>query len=346
MHRITEMPLVSVIVTIYQVEDLLRQCIVSVMNQTYKNLEIILVNDGSTDGCSEICDEYAKNDKRIKVIHKKNSGQSDSQNLALGLTSGKYVTFVDGDDYILPQMVQSLYKNLIKYDCNISVCGHIRLYGDNNSYAQLTKKASRAKVIDAELALQDMLYQKNINNNAWGKLYKRDLFDGILFPSGCINQDLGTTYKIFSKSKKIVTDCRKYYFYRQREGSVINSKFRPKRMAGLKFAKDIQNYIKMRHPRIILSAENRLFMEALFIFVQIPLFDDSFNDERKELISIISKYRNHIIKDGKSKLTYRFYAITSYAGYNNMARFYNFKTNILNYVRTKSAGLFHGAYKV
>lgn len=313
-----ERDLITVVIPIYNVEKYLKKCIDSILSQTYKNLEIILVDDGSTDNCSEICDKYEDEENRIKVIHKKNGGLSDARNAGINIANGKYITFVDSDDYIESDMIEVLYNNMIKNNAQISTC----LYRKFFEGEELVEKPSSyyLKVYSNEQSLEKMMYQKDCTTSAWGKLYLTELFKEIRYPYGKICEDLPTTYLLFSKANKIViSNCQKYY-YLQRKNSIIHSKINPKRIEALNFAEEETNFIKREYPSILKSAINREFMEAVFILCQLEYNDITNKEYYLKVKNIIKKNRKIVVFDKKSKIIYRIYAILSYFGCKNLAR--------------------------
>ena len=200
--------LVSVIIPIYNVEKYLDRCVQSVVKQTYKNLEIILVDDGSPDNCPELCDEWKKADSRIKVIHKKNGGLSDARNAGRDIATGEYIAFVDSDDYVHPQYIEILYCLAIREDADVVACG-FETFTDNykteqNIYHHLT---------DVEVKVSAKDEMDLIGIVAWNKLYRRNLFDFIRFPKGRINEDMGIFWKIIYYAKKMIATVEPLYFY-------------------------------------------------------------------------------------------------------------------------------------
>ena len=300
--------LITIIIPIYKVEKYLKRCINSIINQTYKNLEIILVDDGSPDNCGKICDEYEKKDKRIKVIHKENGGLSDARNIGINKARGNLISFVDSDDYIENDCIEILYRNMKNNDCDISICSYQSFYDE----IKLKHEKEKIIILNNEEALENLLYQKNTTTSAWAKLYKADLFKNIRYPKGKICEDLDTTYKLFEKSKKIVISSLEKYYYFQREDSIINSKFSKKRMDAIDYTKDILKLIRNKYPNILQSAYNRLFMEAIFIIIQIP--KNEHKKEQHQLKQIIKELRLPVLKDKKSKKAYRVIALSSFLG--------------------------------
>ncbi|MBQ3691504.1 MAG: glycosyltransferase [Bacteroidales bacterium] len=211
----SENPLVSVIVPIYKVENYLRECVDSIISQSYNNLEIILVDDGSPDNCPKICDEYAQKDSRIKVIHKPNGGLSDARNAGIEIAKGEYLSFVDSDDVIHPQMIEVLMKPLIEDKClKMSACQFLEF--DDSKEFEKNQELKPLETIDYQ-----EYFTKKIWATAWGKVYERRLFENIKYPVGRYHEDEFTTYKVCYEAKIVVYTKSQMYFYRQREGSIM-----------------------------------------------------------------------------------------------------------------------------
>lgn len=219
--------LVTVIVPVYKVEKYLYKCVDSILAQTYTNLEIILVNDGSPDNCGDICDEYVLKDSRIKVIHKENGGLSSARNAAIDVMSGDFVTFIDSDDYVDSHYVEKLYNALKDNNADISICAEEYILetinSDLKSIGRPFEFFSGLKVMTCEQAIIYCLQQELFEAAAWAKLYKSSLFDEVRYPEGYAYEDQGTTYKTFLKSNIIVFISDRLYFYLQRGGSILHS---------------------------------------------------------------------------------------------------------------------------
>lgn len=205
-------PLISVIVPCYNVEEYLPKCIESILNQTYRNLEILLVDDGSPDNCGRICDEYAAKDSRIRIIHKKNGGLSDARNAALDVMTGEYVTFIDSDDYVSDDYVEYLYKIIKESGVKLSVSSY-QTFVDDSSAEICTNNPLFVKIVHTNDALTGMFYQQIFDTSAWAKMYHRSLFsDGIRYPKGWLYEDLPTTYRLMMKCDYIAFgNYRSYY---------------------------------------------------------------------------------------------------------------------------------------
>lgn len=218
--------LISVIVPIYNVEQYVRKCVESICAQTYGFLEIILVDDGSTDSSGRICDELAKTDKRIKVIHKKNGGLSDARNAGIHTAVGEYLAFVDGDDLIHPQSYEILMKNALKYNAMISEGGYIS--NARISFEQFKKHYSSydCKKIEKQDALIDVYTDKRyFHIMAWTKIYKKSLFENIEFPKGKVHEDMKIMYKLFEACTCLVSTTVPLYFVNERPGSITRCKY-------------------------------------------------------------------------------------------------------------------------
>lgn len=214
-------PLVSIIVPVYKVEPYLRRCLDSIVNQTYTNLEIILVEDGSPDDCPQICDEYAARDKRIVVIHKENGGLSDARNAGLDICKGGYISFVDSDDWVDETYIETLLDLSIKENADIAIGENIRTEGCSKP----TKKNITINACHSKEALKHLFSQNHIAFTvSWGKLYKKNLFSTLRFPKGKYHEDEFTTYILFYKSKKIVYTSEILYYYYQRADSIVSTR--------------------------------------------------------------------------------------------------------------------------
>lgn len=214
--------LISIIVPVYKVENYIDKCIESIINQTYQKLEIILVDDGSPDKSGEKCEEYKKIDNRIFVVHKENGGLSDARNFGMKYATGKYIGFVDSDDYIDNKMFEKLYYNMKKYNANISMCSYVDEYESGRT--EISKHFEKEiTVLNKMNALRNLILEQNISNHVWNKLYERELFNGISFPAGKKMEDIATTYRLFEKANVIVVDNYIGYHYIQRGDSIMGN---------------------------------------------------------------------------------------------------------------------------
>lgn len=214
--------LVTVIVPVYKVENYLNRCIRSIVNQSYNNLEILLVDDGSPDRCPQICDEWSKKDRRIKVIHKRNGGLSDGRNVGLKEAKGSYVCFVDSDDYVSETFVETLYGLICNYHAEMSAINLKEVFAIEPEVSEDVEYDQTEIIFEDADALKQLFSNYTFANYAWNKMYKRELFADIQFPIGRKMEDLGTTYKLLLKTKKIAYSTKILYFYYQREDSILH----------------------------------------------------------------------------------------------------------------------------
>ena len=215
-------PLISVIVPIYKVERYLAKCIDSILAQTYSNLEIILVDDGSPDMCGEICDDYALKDERINVIHKENGGLSSARNAGIDIAQGEYIGFVDSDDYIEPYMYEKLYCAIEQNNCRLAVCNINYVFENGKVVPKCDKE--KDKLMDFEEAIIEMNTYRIFDMGAWSKLYHKDLFKTIRFPVGKLSEDFFIMPQIFDKAQRISYVSTPCYNYFQRQNSITKNK--------------------------------------------------------------------------------------------------------------------------
>ena len=220
-------PLISVILPIYNIKDYVDKCMKSIFAQTYKRLEIIMVDDGSTDGSEKLCDEYLAKDDRVRVFHKKNGGLSDARNYGIERACGEYITCIDPDDFVDKDYVEYLYRILKKYDCKMSVCQH-RVVFDSGSIDE--KGASGDEALSNKHCIERMLYHDVIDTSAWAKLYHKSLFETVKYPVGKLFEDIATTYKLMLQCDKIAVGYQSKYNYIIRSNSIVNGKFNPKKL--------------------------------------------------------------------------------------------------------------------
>lgn len=229
---------ISVIVPVYNIDSYLQRMLDSLIRQSYTNLEIILIDDGSLDNSGKICDEYAAMDSRIRVVHKDNEGVSVARNLGLELSSGDYIGFVDSDDVIDENMYKKLYDNMVINDCDISVCDYIT-FSDKVNF----EYRDNIKIYSREQALRDIINDGAITNFLWNKLFKKSLFNKVRFPMGKIYEDLYVMPKLIMSSKKVCYDNSKLYGYFKRNNSYVNTYNDQKNNNYLSFCDECYEYL-------------------------------------------------------------------------------------------------------
>jgi len=206
-----KLPLISVIIPVYKAENCLGRCIESVLAQTYKNLEIFLVDDGSPDRSGGICEEYARKDNRIRVLHKSNGGQSTARNLALKLVTGAYIGFVDSDDYLAPDMYETLYSALLLNEAEIAICGFIKEFEDGHQ--EVDNAFDKNEVLKGAELLDIFMVDDKIGSQPCNKLFSARLFTSVEFPEGRVYEDLAIMHKVFHRATSVVCLSENKYYY-------------------------------------------------------------------------------------------------------------------------------------
>lgn len=260
--------LISIIVPVFNVRDYLDRCIKSIVCQSYTNIEIILIDDGSADGSQSICDEWGKRDGRIRVFHKKNGGSSSARNFGLKMAKGEFIGFVDSDDYIADDMYDSLMECMDE-DADIVCCGTAQIFPDAmNKQTQVYGKSNKMVSFSNEEAMKELLLVRGLRFAVWDKLYRRELLQGIRFPEGKTCEDYPVTYEILKRSRKTVSSGKVKYFYCYREDSISRQQFKVRRMSYVMFTRDIYKDVIKAYPN------ERKCAEALFIESVISTLDD------------------------------------------------------------------------
>ena len=280
--------LISVIVPIYNVEKYLDRCVESIINQTYKNLEIILVDDGSPDNCPKMCDDYAKKDSRIKVVHKENGGLSDARNAGMKVATGEYVSFIDSDDYISLDFYETLLETMVDNDSDIVECGVVKFYEDNNfdEYND-DLKVTNYETVDA---LDGLISENPFKQHVWNKLYKSSVALDIPYAVGKLNEDEFWTYQVFGKAKKVTRINQTMYYYFQRNGSIMGNSYNIRRLDALEGKVNRQAYIEKNFPILTTKAKVDLYGSCMFAYQCVLKFMSG--NDKKKASKIIRDYKN------------------------------------------------------
>lgn len=254
------MNLISVIIPVYKTECFLNQCILSVVEQTYADLEIILVDDGSPDKCGSLCDEWAEKDSRIKVIHVKNGGAGKARNIGIAASKGDYIAFVDSDDFVSPLIYE---KMLQAFDSKVDVveCS----YGIVESDEMIFKVVGNRRGFTTEEAMREHIQDHFFKQVIWNKMYRRNVVEGIPFPEGKLIDDEFWTYKVVGNAKKLIhiDDC--LYAYRQQEKSVMHASFSKARLQALEAKVSRLEYISEKFPALYFEAHQNLWLSCLYL---------------------------------------------------------------------------------
>lgn len=283
-------PLISVIVPVYNVEKYLAQCIESIIYQTYKNIEIILINDGSTDGSKEICYKYAQRDTRIKIINKENGGLSDARNAGIKTMMGKYLMFVDSDDWLEINCIELLYDLLKKYDADL-VIGGVKKVEDESGRIIWTTQSKQIvnTVFDSKQDAMKDMFQNGCAS--WARLYNREIHENILFPVGEINEDEAIVLKILDQCQKIIKTNEVIYNYRYRKESITSTTWHIKKIAWYEHCKQNLRFIEEKYPELTKCAEVRYISSLIWVLnnmcQNVKEYDEYIKKYRKKLKAIM-----------------------------------------------------------
>ena len=302
-------PLISIIVPVYYVGTYLAKCVDSILAQTYTNLEIFLVNDGSSDCCGKLCDEYAKEDKRIKVIHKKNGGLSDARNVAIDVTTGEFITFIDSDDYVTDDYIMTLYSLIEKYECKVSIA----LYNTfvEGSKPKVVNRVYREDCQTNIKAIEEMFYQEKYDTASWAKLYHSSLFaTGIRYPKGIVYEDLATTYLLIFQSDKVAFCNRRIYNYLLRRDSIEGSSFSSKKMdSALKVCELMESHLDILG-KVMQAYQCRMMSFFFHLLLKMP---DGY-EQRNMLYKRIKAIRWSVLCNSRARKKARVASLLSYFG--------------------------------
>lgn len=255
-------PLISVIVPVYNVEQYLDHCVESIINQTYKNLEIILVDDGSPDNCPAMCDAWAKKDSRIRVIHKANGGSGQARNVALDIVRGDFVAFVDSDDYIAPQIYEYL-MGMFDSTIDIVECGYLMTDNDDVEFDNTAGEYDGVVYTTSE-AMQNHICDRIFRQIIWNKLYRKAVIGCVRFPNGKFIDDEFWTYRVIGNANKLVHSDRRLYAYRQQNQSVMHAVYSLKRLHAIE-AKCLRlEYVSDKFSEMESDARINLWFSCLY----------------------------------------------------------------------------------
>ena len=298
--------LISVIIPAYNLEKYFGKCIQSVINQSYKNLEIVLVNDGSTDSSFDICKRFSKMDSRIVLLNKENGGLSSARNYGIDNASGEYISFLDSDDFINEDMYETLVYNLEKFNCDISIVESHDIYEDNYF---IKKQASEEKIIVYSKQEAMAKYFEGNFIPAWGKLYRKEIFKNIRFPLGVLNEDEAIMIRVFdSCERNIVYQDIKLYFYLKREsGSITSTKNNIKNNVDwVNNAYANLVYISSNHANLLSKAKARYYTSIVAMLIRLVDLDSvEFNDEMKRYNDLLKINKKEILKNKDINLSFK-----------------------------------------
>lgn len=288
--------LISIIVPVYNVEKYLEKCVDSIIKQTYKNIEIILVDDGAKDNSGKICDELKEKDNRIKVIHKPNGGLSDARNAGLKIAKGEYIGFVDSDDYIAEDMFETLYNLNKENDSDISIVSYYEIY---NGKVIGVRESDKLEILNRTEAIKELLVDAKIQSYAWNKLFKRELFENTEFPTNKNFEDIATTLLLFEKANKVVLLENPKYYYVRRDDSIIGVKNYKTYKDYLDVIYDKFLYLDGKYEELDLYNAYNFIINMIWVYTIIVTFelDELYKDFEKQYYlfeKLINQYGNEI----------------------------------------------------
>jgi len=300
-----ELPLVSIVVPVYHVEKYLEDCVHSILVQTYQNIEVILVDDGSKDKSGEICDNLAKLDSRILVHHQENGGLSSARNKGISLASGEFITFIDSDDDITEDYVEYLLSMIERDKTDMAIASYsvVHIDGDKKKVTDLSEGFTSC-VLTTEECLDRMLCEDGFTVSACAKLYKKELFLDVLFPEGKLCEDNGTIYKLIMKCDKISYGAKSIYNYYTRENSIMTSGFNEKRLDLLELTDKMASDVLKVYPKLEDSVQRRIFQSRFSILRQMVFanLDESLLKKKKEIIKYLKRNFWNILTNKKSDM--------------------------------------------
>lgn len=298
------MPKVSIIVPVYNVEQYICSCLESIINQKFSDIEIILVDDGSKDRSGIICDEYARKDARIKVIHKKNGGLSDARNVGLKVATSEFIGFIDSDDQIDLDFYQKLYMAIKKDNSDIAVASIQHFSGEKLLYLRAVDECKSLSKYDA---MKELLISQRISNSVCNKLFSRKLFEGILFPVGKLYEDEYVTYKVFDKARNVSILNNTCYYYRYNIESITHAKFTEREFDRIYASLEKIVFCQINYPKLEKYARCYLVYDCISALSKMKHYDKKYNTLIRENIR-----KNIIIYlKGLNSITSKAFAILS-----------------------------------
>lgn len=297
----TDKPLVSLVVPIYKAQDYLRECVDSLLAQTYDNIEIVLIDDGSPDGCGAICDEYAARDGRINVLHQRNLGVSAARNAGVSASKGAFTAFIDADDWADCDLVEYLLDLLTETDSDIAVCG-----------CETSGNSSTGKVFTGEEALREMLLQKSFDTGPWSKLFKTELVKREPFPENMFFEDLAVMCRIIGGAQRVVYSDRKIYHYRATPDGTMSGVHTERLLDEIKAADMMYTYVTETFPALEAEAASRKFSACCQVLLKLP--EEGYENFRKTAWDMICKTRGRVLAAHGVRAKNRVAAAVSFLG--------------------------------
>lgn len=265
---------ISVIVPVYNVEAYLRECVESIIHQSFADLEIILVDDGSKDNSGNICNQYAEKDKRVRVIHKENGGLSDARNCGLKVATSEFISFIDSDDYIDIDFYSVLLQAVREQNSDIAVSAICHFV---SAEKLKIRKIDKAKLCYRDEAMKELIISKRISNSVCNKLFRRKLFEDIYFPVGKLYEDEYVTYKLFHKAQKVSIINSTYYYYRYNYNSITHSPFTEKELDRIYASEIKMQFYRKVYPELTGYAACYLVYDCISVLRKMKCYDKKYD---------------------------------------------------------------------
>lgn len=317
---------VSIIIPVYNVEKYLPRCVDSVLNQTYSDIEVILVDDGTKDNSGVMCDKYAEQDNRVRVIHKENGGLSSARNAGIEIAIGDAIFFLDSDDYISKECIKKMVSLMDENNADISII-QMKYISENINEECADNEEENIVVMDPKIAIEESLYQKLYTCCAPAKLYKKDAIGDIRFPLGRISEDLATCHLFLDNAKKIVYSNYFGYYYRQHESSIMHV-FNPKRLDALEWTAAIEKFCKLKYPAVVGASYCRTFNVAIHLILDLPDFGEVHDKYFDGIWNEVKRTRMKTLLDKKVRNREKAAAILSFGGEKLLKMVWNSKVAV------------------
>ena len=297
--------MISVIVPVYKVEKYLDKCVQSIITQTYRDFEILLIDDGSPDNCPELCDGYAQKYDCIRSLHKCNGGLSDARNFGIDNARGKYITFIDSDDFVSPDYLEVLVSLMEKYHADIAVTG---IYKYSTIDGIKKKNVAREYLYTGAKALEKMLYQDTLDTSACAMLIPTDIARKYKFPVGRYHEDEFITYKYYSSVDSVAVTTQKQYYYLQREGSIMH-RFGKNSIDELDAADNLVSFCETNYPELMKAAKSKKFSDYCQVLLSSKDIKETFPEIYNRICDFLDSVKFEVLRDNKCRLKNRVAAL-------------------------------------
>lgn len=296
------MPLISIIIPVYNVEKYLEECVDSVINQTYTNLEIILVDDGSTDSSPDICDDYGSKDVRIKVIHRTNGGLSAARNSGIETAQGEYISFLDSDDYIADNTIEFLYNAIVTHNADIAAVAMYKLFKNT---VEPIFNFDTERLLTSEDAFYEAINMEYLMPSANAKLYKKKMFNGVRFPDGMLYEDTYVIGEVLHNAQTVYVSSKPFMYYRQCGSSIMHKQFKKKNMQLLTVYEHCLDLANMYYPKATELCKYRIMWAAFYLLQRMITCNATDISEFEYVVNLLKKNKGFILGEKRFSLMKR-----------------------------------------